>query len=230
MNDDPRIAIARLAAALMVADARVTSTELAALAGLERLGLGSLEAATREALIEAAEAPIDVSATCAALSAIGPDAGALVLAVLADIVTSDGVIDPREGELLAQIGLYLRVPGRERGEIIHGAATRNAAAAERTGHAIPVRPDDEAVERAAAPPRTPGVPSDALAGAYAVLGLQVGAPLAAVESAYRAIVERYQPAKVIDLGPEFAVLAVRRLAAATAAFTRLCDSDERQTA
>ena len=47
-----------------------------------------------------------------------------------------------------------------------------------------------------------------------------------MESAYRAVVERYQPAKVIDLGPEFAVLAVNRLAAATEAFTELSGGGE----
>jgi hypothetical protein len=47
-----------------------------------------------------------------------------------------------------------------------------------------------------------------------------------VDAAYRAVIERYQPIKVIDLGPEFAVLAVRRLAAATAAFTVLAAVSE----
>lgn len=228
MHDDPRIAVARLAAALMVTDARITAAEIAAVAGLERLGLGSLEAATRTALMEAAEAPIDVHAACGALGDIGPEAGALVLAVLTDIVISDGTIDPREGKLLATISALLHVPSEVSAEILHRAAAQNAAAAEQRAHRIPVRQAAAEAERPAAPPpaATASDPAARRSGAYAVLGIPPGASSAAVESAYRTIVERYQPAKVIELGPEFAVLAVNRLAAATAAFTELAGRGE----
>jgi len=43
-------------------------------------------------------------------------------------------------------------------------------------------------------------------------------------------VERYNPAKVIDLGPEFAILAVRKLAEATTALEAILASLEPEEA
>ena len=60
--------------------------------------------------------------------------------------------------------------------------------------------------------------ADSLARAYTLLGVRPGASRVELENAYRAVLERYDPNKVIDLGTEFASLAVHKLAQATAAF------------
>ena len=222
MDTDPRRSIARLAAAVMAADARVTTSELAAVGALVRLGLGSLEAPTREELAHAAHAPLDVEPACAALAAAYPEAGGTILAALADIALSDGDLDPREVAILGRIGDALGVPPAVVAHLVRAAAAE-AGVALPTGEAPPPSP--------AGPPASPP-PAEAatavsepasgqLVPAYALLGLEPGAPPAAVEQAYRAALERYQPLKVLDLGPEFAVLAVRRLTAATAAYTAI---------
>jgi len=59
-------------------------------------------------------------------------------------------------------------------------------------------------------------PLSALAHAFAPLGVRPGASRVEFENAYRAALERYNPNKVIDLGTEFASLAVQKLAQATA--------------
>ncbi len=216
MDLDPRRSIARLAAAVMAADARVTTSELAAVTKLVRLGLGSLEGPTREELARCVHEPIDVAPACAALIEAYPDAGPTILAALAEIAASDGQLDPRELALLASIGEALGVPP----PVVHHLVEAAAVAA---GAALPSDAGPPAA--AAAPPAPPTRPSTpppaAVAAAYAALGLEPGASPTAVERAYRVAIERYQPIKVVDLGPEFAVLAVRRLAAATAAFAAL---------
>lgn len=231
MDNDPRRSIARLAAAVMAADARVTTSEIAAVASLVRLGLGSLEAATREELGRAAREPLDVEPACAALVAAYPDAGGTILSALADIAVSDGELDPREVALLGRIGEALAVEPGVVAHVVRAAAadagvslpTGEAPRVEPAAPAAPPRPVASAPAPAAAPapPAPDGVP---LAPAYALLGLAPGASPAAVEAAYRAVLERYQPLKVLDLGLEFAVLAVRRLAAATAAFTAIVEA------
>ncbi|MCC6765679.1 MAG: TerB family tellurite resistance protein [Deltaproteobacteria bacterium] len=225
---DPRRSIARLAAAVMAADARVTSAEIAAAAGLVRLGLGALEPATRDELARAVDGPIDVGAACAVLLDAYPDGGGTILAALADIAASDGELDPREVALLGRIGDALDVAPAIVAHVVRTAAAVTGASvlAEPRGEAAP-RPVAAAWAETspAAASETAGAPpaptSDPLATAYAALGLAPGASAAVVEDAYRAVIERYQPIKVLDLGSEFAVLAVRRLAAATAAFTAI---------
>ncbi|MCC6849667.1 MAG: TerB family tellurite resistance protein [Deltaproteobacteria bacterium] len=225
---DPRRAIARLAAAVMVADARVPSSELSAVAGLTRLGLGTLESATHGELARAVDEPIDVGAACAVLLDAYPDAGGTILAALADIAAGDGELDPREVAVLGRIGDALDVAPAIVAHVVRTAAAAAGASVLREPRREAERPPAEetpadaspaaALEPGGAPPTaTP----DPLATAYAALGLAPGAPAAVVEDAYRAVIERYQPIKVLDLGPEFAVLAVRRLAAATAAFSAI---------
>lgn len=209
----------------MASDARVTSSEIAAVAALVRLGLGSLEAITREELARAAEAPLDVVPACAALVAAYPDAGGTILAALADLAVSDGELDPREVALLGRIGDALDVAPSIVAHVVRAAAAE-AGVPLPTGE--PPQPEPAtrrsapSVAAASAASVAAPVPA-ALDEAYAILGLDPGAPPAAVEQAYRAQLERYQPLKVLDLGPEFAVLAVRRLAAATAAFTAISE-------
>lgn len=232
VNIDPRRSLARLAAAVMAADARVTTSEIAAVSELVRLGLGTLETATREELALAAKDPIDVDAACAALLAVYPEGGETILAALADIAASDGELDPREIALLGRIGDALGVVPSVVAHVVRSAAAAAGASVLREVRAQgerPRTPKDEpaavpAVSTTEAPPSSvvSGAVSEAsLAAAYAVLGLEPGTAAAAVEDAYRAVIERYQPVKVLDLGPEFAVLAVRRLATATAAYVAI---------
>ncbi len=54
--------------------------------------------------------------------------------------------------------------------------------------------------------------------AYRVLGIDATASRAHLDAAYLRLIERYNPAKVANLGAEFATLAVCKLAEATAAF------------
>jgi DnaJ-domain-containing protein 1 len=61
----------------------------------------------------------------------------------------------------------------------------------------------------------------ALARASARLGIEPGADADSIDEAYRRIIARYDPTRVLPLGPEFAALAVRRLADATAAYETL---------
>jgi DnaJ-domain-containing protein 1 len=229
MFHDARRPIARLAAAVMAADARITPDEVAALPGLERLGLGALEALTREELLRSAREPIDLRATCAELGALAPEAAAVVLSVLAEIAASDGRVDAREAQLLAGIGSLLRLPpgpaNRILSDVLGRAAGQEDEAIGRSRSAADGAPeaadDDEPVAAAA----TVAPADPARAAAFAALGLAPGATRAAVDAAYRAIIERYQPIKVIDLGPEFAALAVQRLAAATAAYAAAAGSE-----
>jgi DnaJ-domain-containing protein 1 len=217
---DPRRAVARLAAAVLTADAEVTATEVAALAGLVRLGLGSLEALAREELVRASEEPIDVGAACAAIVSRHPEAATTVLAALAEIAASDGAVDPRELALLARIGNELRLPPAMARHVVRTVAGARTAA---DGESVPA-PDREPARPPDRGPRA-GAPSP-LAAAYAILGVEPDAPRSVIDEAYRVLVQRYQPAQVIALGPEFAVLAVRRLATATAAYCALAGEQQ----
>jgi len=68
-----------------------------------------------------------------------------------------------------------------------------------------------------APPE-PASPDGELGQAYRLLGVEPGARPEEVDAAYAALLARYDPLKVIELGPEFAVLAVRKLRVVTHAF------------
>ena len=68
------------------------------------------------------------------------------------------------------------------------------------------------------PTAVPAVELAALQNAYRVLGIDADASRAHLDAAYLGLVERYNPANVALLGAEFAALAVRKLAAVTAAF------------
>ena len=90
--------------------------------------------------------------------------------------------------------------------------------------------------RASAPPapaaataKSAPAPPAALAGetpadrACQLLGVAPNSSLQRAEEAYAALVRRYNSAAVLELGPEFAVLAVQRLSEATAAFVAVRD-------
>jgi DnaJ-domain-containing protein 1 len=237
MNSEPRIdprrLIVRLAVAVLAADGRITSTELAALEALDRLGLGRISDFAESEIRRAVEAPIDVAATCDALPALSPEGATLLVAVLAEIAGSDGVVSRGEEATLREVAECFGLPPEALAEIL--AKTRDGFASSKGSGGSPVpKPEPMRPGRALGqepvrpgppePPHEPGVDdtppaADArLAHAFAVLGLQPGVDRAELDAAYRAIVERYDPARVLDLGTEFAALAVHKLVRATAAF------------
>jgi len=198
MDQDIRRLIARLVVAVMAADGRITASELDALDRLDGLGLGPLSDLAREELERAIQEPIDVGATCRSLGALDPDAAALLLAALAEIAASDRLLAPRERETFNVVAAHLGVGAAEAGRILDAAMPG------------PGKP------RGAEEPAPAGDPR--LEQAYRTLSLEAGAGRARVDAAYLGLVQRYNPAKVIELGPEFAALAVHRLADITAAF------------
>jgi len=133
VEQDPRRAVARLAVAVMAADGRITSPEIAALERLDGLGLGSLGQLIEEELERATHEAIDVRSACAALAGASREAAHTLLAVLADIATCDRVLAGRERETYDGIARLLGVPERESAHIL-------AAAAERPGAPTPVAP------------------------------------------------------------------------------------------
>ena len=245
MNEDPRRLIVRLAVAVMAADGRIDPDELQAAERLDRLGLGPLSALAGEEIDRAAREPIDLRATCAGLSSGSPQAGAVILAALADIAGVDHVLKPGEVQVLAAVGSLLGLSESTVRAIIEEAAA--ACERERITAESNAREEREAGEeradvsapraalargRFAARPRPEAIGSTGrrLGLEYGRLGLGEDASRAQVEAAYRAFVERYNPAKVIDLGPEFAILAVRKLAEATTALEAILASLEPEEA
>jgi DnaJ-domain-containing protein 1 len=194
-----RPAISRLVAAMMVADRRVAMEEIDAGNRLDRIGLGPLSPLVGEELQRATRMPIDLDEPCAALHAAGPALIGTVLAALAGVAASDGVIDDDERRVFGAIASRL------------GAETSRIA-----DH---VGDDARGDGVAPAPPAEPGARTPAAAddGANALraLGLGAAANPAEVDAAYLRLVAQYDPAKVAQLGADFVVLAVRKLAALT---------------
>lgn len=221
MEQDPRRSIARLAAAVVAADGRVTPDEIAALGRLDHLGLGLLSGAIGEELGRAAKAPIDLRATCDALASSAPQAAPVVLAVLSDLAAADRTVSPGELEVLARVGALLGLSPAQAEEIL--------AAAVEGRHARVARTDGNAPER-----RVPAGSTfrEAAAGgdlgrAFRVLGLEPGADAGSIEAAYLDLVARYDPAGAARLGPEFVALAVHKLARITNAYETLVAAVER---
>jgi uncharacterized tellurite resistance protein B-like protein len=218
---DPQMSrsIARLAVAVMAADGRITASELDALSNLDDLGLGRLSGLAREEIERAVGRPIDVEATCDALGDLDPDATALVLAALAEMAASDRVLSPLEIDVFTAVASRLGLSGDEAASILEAAVSPPATGAP-TWQTIPVgtaEPEASRVAREARPAET--VPPDPqLERAHRILGVEPGAERVRLEAAYLALVQRYNPARMAELGVEFAVLAVRRLASVTAAF------------
>jgi uncharacterized tellurite resistance protein B-like protein len=240
---DPRRLIVRLAVAVLAADGRITREELTALGELDELGLGHISDFARAEIERAVDAPIDIASTCGGLAALSPQSGALLVAVLADIAASDGALSRGEAAVLQTVaacfglepgvteeilaskraGVVPPTPVRER----PGMNVPQALAGAQPGGAPVEEPQEETPieaspfrqgeDRGADATASAGGAAAELVLAFAVLGLKPGARRGDVDAAYRAIVERYNPARVIDLGTEFAVLAVRKLERATAA-------------
>jgi uncharacterized tellurite resistance protein B-like protein len=122
MEHDPRRLIARLAAAVMVADGRVTAAECDALERLDTLGLGPLSRLAGEEIERATHEPIDVPAACKGLaSAISPQAAAVILAALAEIAASDLSVSPAELNTINTVATLLGLTPPEAAQIVNAA-------------------------------------------------------------------------------------------------------------
>ncbi len=231
MSEDPRRLIVRLAVAVMAADGRINLEEMNAAERLDRLGLGPLSRLVDEEIERAVREPIDLGETCAGLSAASARAGAVILTALAEIATADRALTASEAQMLETIGRLLGLPPALASHVL--SVARAACRQERPSE------DEEELRVAGARetarrslPETPGLGASVtgvdavLARAHALLDVGPSATRAELNAAYRVLVERYDPAKVIELGPEFAALAVRKLAEITAAFEAVLASLE----
>jgi len=224
-SQDPRQLVARLAAAVMIADGRITESEMAAVERLEDLGLGSLTSLVQAEIKRAMRQPIDLAATIADLGAVAPESAALVVSGLAQIATSDRELSQREVDVLTAIAGGLGLSEMETVHLIRAAAegTGAGAAAGAPGgpriHIVGEKPPAGPAPVSAPPPgpQRSGGPRD-LDWALHLLGLTPSDSIEQAEAAYAALVRRYNPAAVLELGPEFAVMAVQKLSTATAAY------------
>jgi DnaJ-domain-containing protein 1 len=212
MEIDPPRLVAQLAAAVILADGRATSDELEELTLLDRLGLGRLSTLAAEEIRSAGHRPIDVRAACGHLRAQLPDAAPTILGALAAIAAADQTVSEPETKLLAEVASELGLAPAEAERIL--SAVFEA-----------VQPET-AREPAAPPPQsTAHAPVDPEVGrALLVLGLDSLGGRADLDASYRRMVERYDPAKVLELGPDFAALAVRKLAEVTDAYQIAVDA------
>lgn len=198
---DPRVEVARLAAAVMVADGRLERRELEASSVLDVLGLGGLTPFVREELEHLRERPIDVDEACHQLGGMHPQAAATLIGALAQVAVADGAVADEEMRMLDAIGRRLGLGSDEIRAVVESAAR---------GHPAWERPAESAAPDDADRP--------ASSAAHRLLGVPPDADADAVDAAYLALVARYDPAKVAELGPEFAALAARKLFEATLAY------------
>jgi uncharacterized tellurite resistance protein B-like protein len=194
-HSPPRAAIARLVAAMMVADRRLATAEIDEASRLDHIGLGPLSPIVRDELQRATRIPIDVGDACTALSGTGPALIGTVLSVLAHIAASDGAVDDDERRMFATIANRL---GARMAEIQDYLESDESGDVETTTAGAPLRS---------------AVRADDRADTLRALGLGSTAGPAEVDAAYLRLVEQYDPAKVAPLGADFVVLVVRKLAA-----------------
>ncbi len=203
MEIDPPRLVAQLAAGVILADGRVTADEMDELGLLDELGLGTLSGLVEEEMRGAPQRPIDVRTTCRLLREQFPDAAPTILAALAAIAAADQDLSEAELEVLAEVGSDLGLAPPEAERILD--AVFRIVEPETTAPAPP--------QPAAHPPLDPR-----LGRALLVLGLDTLTGRADLDLSYRRLIERYDPAKVIELGPDFAAVAVRKLAEVTDAY------------
>ncbi|MFN8545834.1 MAG: TerB family tellurite resistance protein [Candidatus Binatia bacterium] len=221
MTDSAQRLIARLAVAMMAADGRVTPVEVEALGRLEAVGVGPIARLAAEELERAAREPIDLRATVEGLGRVGADAAAVLLGAIAEIAAADRIVAPRELEVFDAIAACLGIASGDAREILAAAsAAHSGTAGDRT--AAPFRSPvgaepPPAAEPAPAAPAPPG-PDEALVRALRRLGLDHPPTRATLDESYLHLVKRFDPARMIELGPEFVTLAVRRLATITRAY------------
>ncbi|MCX8073149.1 MAG: TerB family tellurite resistance protein [Candidatus Binatia bacterium] len=214
---DPAAALARLAMAVMVADGRITSEELATAAVLDELGLGPMRPRLLAELEQTRSGRLELEPAIAALAALSPRARAVIFEVLAELAAADGDLSQTEAALLDRLAARWDLEPATSSKIPPPPLRSEDKPSEEAGVKVPIRTSEaearssSTMESGAAPTRFgDGLPPE-LVRALEVLGLPPDASPAAVDEAFRALVHRYDPAHVIDLGPEFAVLAIRRL-------------------
>jgi hypothetical protein len=191
-----RGAIARLVAAMMVADRRLSTEEIDEAARLDGIGLGPLSPLVQDELQRATRAPIEIDDACVALSGTGPALVGTVLSVLAGVAASDGAIDADESRLFAAVATRLGAGPCDIRDYV--ASDETPREVESTGSAVPP---------------VPSAAADDVGGeALHAFGLGRTATRAQIDAAYLDVVERYDPVKVAPLGPEFVLLAVQKLA------------------
>jgi uncharacterized tellurite resistance protein B-like protein len=223
---DPRVEVARLAVGVMVADGRIERRELAASVVLDRLGLGGLTPFVRRELERLPNHPIDVEDACQGLRGIHPEAAATLVGALAQVAACDGTVSFEESRTLDVIGRRLGLTADDVQDLIETVVR---------GHPAWKRHEEPPAEPLATPPAPGEVPPTASDGAtepdnarYArrLLGVAPDASREAIAAAYLEQIGRYDPAKVSQLGAEFAALAVRKLFEATLAYETLAGMHE----
>jgi uncharacterized tellurite resistance protein B-like protein len=202
-RDDLRRLIARLALAVMAADGNITSAEFDGLGRFDVLGLGPLEDVVREEIERAVRRPIDVAEICSTLPPLSHHAADLLLSALADLAASDRLLSPREREMFHLVAGHLGVDAASAARVLERAFTVPAPP-----NPVPPEPAREGRDGGAGGVR----------GALAILGLEPGVGRGRIDEAFLDRVQRYDPAKVGELGPEFAALAIRRLAVVADAY------------
>jgi DnaJ-domain-containing protein 1 len=215
MEIDPRRLLARLAAAVITADGRITTGELEALARLDNLGLGRLSGLVEEETRRSVEWPVDYGATCALLRERLPDAAPVIVAALAELAAADGELSEAELKLLGDAAARLGLAPAETHHILASVFGPSEPVAARAPEPSP-EPQPQ--------PAAPRVVRPDLARALGVLGLHAPAGRADLDASYRRLVERYDPARVIELGPDFVALAVRKLGEVTDAYQLAVDA------
>lgn len=203
MEIDPPRLVARLAAAVILADGRVTSGEMDDLGLLDNLGLGTLSRLAEEEMRSAVHRPIDVLAVCRLLREQLPDAAPTILGALAAVAASDQDLSEAELELLAELASELGLAPTEADRILD--AVFRLTKPETTALPSP--------QPAAHPTLDPR-----LGRALRLLGLDTLTGRTDLDLSYQRLIERYDPAKVIELGPDSAAVAVRKLAEVTDAY------------
>ncbi|HXJ33443.1 MAG TPA: TerB family tellurite resistance protein [Candidatus Eisenbacteria bacterium] len=194
-----RHAIARLVAAMMVADRRLATEEIHEATRLDQIGLGPLSPLVAEELQRATRMPVDVGEACRALSGTGPALIGTVLSVLAGVAASDGAVDDDERRVFTAIAERLGAGMREIRDYL--------GPSEPTG--------DTGTAATAAATRRAVARDDEGASALRALGLGTASNATDVDAAYLRLVEQFDPTKVAPLGADFVVLAVHKLAALT---------------
>lgn len=216
---DPRRLIVRLAVAVLTADGRIAPGERDALAGLDNIGLGRLSDLVDDEVQRATRQPIDLVATCQPLVDAGPEVATVIASVLCDIAASDREVTAREVTTLSTVATLLGLSSGEIEGLLRAAMSAYGAqlVSEPEPTTVPVRAASSTtavpINPAAAITRDPS-----LEQALKILGLTESADGRSIDAAYLDLIARYNPAKVADLGAEFAALAVRKLAVVTDAF------------
>ena len=210
--------IVKLAVAVMATDGQITPAELEAIRGLESLGIGSVGEIVREEIEQAMLHPIDLADAYEQLAFAAPQAKAAVLVALIDVALADRNVSAAELGALRRIAGGLRIPPALAQSLFERfsdhAPIDGANGAKVEMPSVAPRDRNQPAESRAPLPAAPAAANDP----FRTLGLSAGATREEIDRAYLALVEQYDPVKLVTLGPEFVALAVTKLAALTRSF------------